>query len=208
MPSTQTVEFFAAPGQTVTASLFSAGSDTVVASVTATEQTNRKGVYRAVYTDVAAGLYRLLALVSATPIATWWTDLTLTTATFQGYEVPTSVFASQPINVYPVSASTPERVSGTTLTFYLNESRNVSITTDFTLTSMTLQFVVEDSRGNDVYTVSDASITKSSQTATIPLTSTVTGSLGQYNWSLRDITSGNSVIARGVLSVQNAASIG
>jgi hypothetical protein len=93
MPATQTVEFFAAPSQTVTAKLFAAGSDTVVASVTATEQSNRKGVYRAVYTDVAAGLYRLLALVSTTPIASWWTDLTLTTATFQSYEIPTSVFA-------------------------------------------------------------------------------------------------------------------
>ena len=112
------------------------------------------------------------------------------------------------LNVYPVSASTPERVNGTTLTFYLDESRSVSIATDFTLTSMTLEFVVEDSRGNDIYTVANASITKSSQTATIPITSTVTGSLGQYNWSLRDITTGNSVIARGVLSVQNAASIG
>ena len=110
------------------------------------------------------------------------------------------------LNVYPVSASTPERVSGTTLTFYLDESRSVSIATDFTLTSMTLEFTVEDSRGNDVYVVADGSIVKSSQTATVPITSTVTGSLGQYAWSLRDITTGNSVIARGVLSVQNAAS--
>jgi hypothetical protein len=94
MPQTQTVEFFAAPSQTVTAKLFSPGSETEIASVTATEQTNRKGVYRAVYTDVAAGLYRLLALASTTPIATWWTDLTLTTATFQAYEVPTSVFSA------------------------------------------------------------------------------------------------------------------
>jgi hypothetical protein len=91
--ATQTVEFFAAPSQTITAKLFAPSSDTEVASVTATEQTNRKGVYRAAYTDIAAGLYRLLALVGTTPIATWWVDLTLTTATFQSYEIPTSVFA-------------------------------------------------------------------------------------------------------------------
>lgn len=91
--ATQTVEFFAAPDQTVTAKLFASGSDTQIASVTATEQTNRKGVYQAAYTDVAAGLYRLLALVGTTPIASWWTDLTLTTATFQSYEIPASVFA-------------------------------------------------------------------------------------------------------------------
>lgn len=88
--ATQTVEFFAAPSQTVTAKLFSPGSDTQVASVTATEQTNRKGVYRAVYTDVPAGAYRLLALVGTTPIASWWTDLLLSTATYESYEIALS----------------------------------------------------------------------------------------------------------------------
>lgn len=91
--ATQTVEFFAAPSQTITARLFAAGSDTEVASVTATEATNRKGVYTAAYTSVAAGTYRLLALVGATPVASWWVDLTLTTATFVAYELPISKIA-------------------------------------------------------------------------------------------------------------------
>jgi hypothetical protein len=65
---------------------------------------------------------------------------------------------STTVNVYPVSASTPERVAGTTLTFYRDESRSVSVVTDFTLTSLTLRFVVEDNDGNhqeptDVYGV-------------------------------------------------------
>lgn len=94
MPATQTVEFFAAPSQTMTAKLFAAGSDTQVASVTATEATNRKGVYTAAYTDVAAGTYRVLALVGTTPVASWWVNLTLTTATFVAYEVPLGVFNS------------------------------------------------------------------------------------------------------------------
>lgn len=87
MPSTQTVEFRAVTGQTVTAKLFAAGSDTEVASVSATEQANRKGTYRAAFTDVAAGEYQLLAF-NATPIplASWWVTLTLTTATFQVYD--------------------------------------------------------------------------------------------------------------------------
>lgn len=87
MPSTQTVEFRAVTGQTVTAKLFAAGSDTEVASVTATEQTNRKGTYRADFTDVAAGEYQLLAFnATPTPLASWWVTLTLTTATFQVYD--------------------------------------------------------------------------------------------------------------------------
>ena len=112
------------------------------------------------------------------------------------------------INVYPVSASTPERVNGTTLTFYRDESRSVSVVTDFTLTSMTLEFVVEDQDGVDVLVVPNASISRSSQTFTVSITTAVTATVSNYRWSLRDITSGNSVIARGVLSVQDAASNG
>lgn len=113
---------------------------------------------------------------------------------------------STTVNVYPVSASTPERVAGTTLTFYRDESRSVSVVTDFTLTSLTLRFVVEDNDGNDVLVIENASITKSSQTFTVSITTAVTANLGNYRWSMRDITSGNSVIAFGVLTVQEAAS--
>lgn len=112
------------------------------------------------------------------------------------------------INVYPVSASTPERVNGTTLTFYRDESRSVSVVTDFTLTSMTLEFVVEDAEGNDVLVIADGSISRSGQTFTVAVTTAVTGTVSNYRWSLRDITSGNSVVARGVLTVQDAASNG
>ena len=112
------------------------------------------------------------------------------------------------INVYPVSASTPERVSGTTLTFYRNESRSVSVVTDFTLTSMVLEFVVEDAEGNDVLDVANGSISRSGQTFTVSITTAVTATVSNYRWSLRDITSGNSVIARGILSVQDAPSNG
>jgi hypothetical protein len=120
-----------------------------------------------------------------------------------------SITGNQTINVYPVSASTPERVAGTTLTFYRDESRFVSVVTDFTLTSLTLQFTVEDQDGNDVYTLDNASVNRSGQTFTIPITTAVTGGLGQYRWSMRDVTGGgNSVISRGVLAVEEAASNG
>jgi hypothetical protein len=120
-----------------------------------------------------------------------------------------SITGNQTINVYPVSASTPERVAGTTLTFYRDESRSVSVVTDFTLTSLTLQFTVEDQDGADVYTLNNASINRSGQTFTVPVTTAVTGGLGQYRWSMRDVTGGgNSVISRGVLAVEEAASNG
>jgi hypothetical protein len=120
-----------------------------------------------------------------------------------------TITGNQTINVYPVSASTPERVAGTTLTFYRDESRSVSVATDFTLTNLTLQFTVEDQDGNDVYALNNASINRSGQTFTVPVTTAVTGGLGQYRWSMRDVTGGgNSVISRGVLAVEEAASNG
>jgi hypothetical protein len=94
--ATQTVEFAAAPGQTITAKLFSPGSDTVVQTASSvTGATNRAGVYSATFTDAAAGVYRLIATdAGGTPLAQWWVDLTLTTATFQSYEMPVSVMQS------------------------------------------------------------------------------------------------------------------
>jgi hypothetical protein len=94
--ATQSVEFSAPSGQTVTARLFTAGSDTVVQTASAvTEATNRDGVYTATFTDAAAGLYRLIATNSGgTLLAQWWVDLTLATATFQAYEMPVSVVQS------------------------------------------------------------------------------------------------------------------
>jgi hypothetical protein len=90
--ATQSVEFSAPPSQTLTVRLFAAGSDTIVATAgTVTAATNRKGLYTADFTNAPAGEYKLIATNPAgTPMAHWWTKLTLTTATFQTYEMPES----------------------------------------------------------------------------------------------------------------------
>jgi hypothetical protein len=114
---------------------------------------------------------------------------------------------NQTINVYPVSASTPERVAGTTITYYRNEIRSVSVVTDFTLTNLTLSFTIEDAEGTDLLTIPNGSISRSGQTFTVSIGTAATSSTGNKRWALRDITGGtNSVIARGVFSVQEAAS--
>lgn len=222
MPATQTVEFFAAPSQTITAKLFAAGSDTQVASVTATEATNRKGVYTAAYTDVAAGTYRLLALVGTTPVASWWVDLTLTTATFVAYELPLGVFNSgdaTQATLLQVKAKTDlitagnisvlqDRVNDGTITMQYNENTSATVNLDEDTTSATLQFVVARPDGTDVLTIANASITRTSSNFTVAITTAVTATIGQYLWSLRDLTGGgNRVVTKGVLTVQNAASI-
>jgi hypothetical protein len=118
-----------------------------------------------------------------------------------------SITGNQTINVYPVSASTPERVAGTTITYYRNEIRSVSVVTDFTLTNLTLSLTIEDAEGTDLLTIPNGSISRSNQTFTVSIGTSVTSSVGNKRWALRDITGGtNSVIARGVFSVQEAAS--
>ena len=85
--ATQTVEFVAEQGLTLTAKLFSSGSDTVVATAdSVTAATNRKIVYRAVFTDVAAGLYQIVAFDGTTAAASWWVAMPAATGTYLAHE--------------------------------------------------------------------------------------------------------------------------
>ena len=94
--ATQTVEFRAAPGLTLTARLFTPGNDTVVQTASAvTEATNRKGTYAATFTDPGAAEFELIALSGTTPVCRWFCTLTLTTATFQAYEVRTAAVVAR-----------------------------------------------------------------------------------------------------------------
>lgn len=81
--ATQTLEFSAGTGLTLSCKLFALGSDTVVATQTATEKTNDRNRYSVAFTDIPAGAYRLNAFVGATGgFANEVYDLTLETATF------------------------------------------------------------------------------------------------------------------------------
>jgi len=82
--ATQTLEFSAASGLTISCKLFAIGSDTVVDTQTATEKTNDVNRYSVDFVDVAAGTYRLNGFVGSDGgFANEVFDLTLTTATFQ-----------------------------------------------------------------------------------------------------------------------------
>lgn len=124
--ATQTVEFRAPTGLTITAKLFSFGSDTQVASVSATEATNRKGTYSAAFTSIAAGEYQLIAFdATPTPVASWWVTLTLTTATFGVYDKADTRDISDNVlsrNVSNVEATMPEHCLGTVVLAMLEHS--------------------------------------------------------------------------------------
>jgi hypothetical protein len=88
--ATQTILFAAASGLTIpTVRLFSGTSDTVTATSAATERTNAKGIYAADYTDLAAGLYRVIALDSnSTTLAVWWVRCAGGNSTAHATETP------------------------------------------------------------------------------------------------------------------------
>lgn len=87
--ATQTIEFGAPAGQTVTVRLFAAGSDTVVATATATARTNATGVYTAAFTDLTSGLYRLIGTNAAgTLLCQWWVRTLAATGTYPATETP------------------------------------------------------------------------------------------------------------------------
>ncbi|MFN9291327.1 MAG: hypothetical protein ACK6EB_24915, partial [Planctomyces sp.] len=76
--ATQTVEFRAAPGLSLTVRLFAIGSDTIVQTASScTEATNRKGTYAAVFTDPGAAEFELVGLSGTTPVCRWFVTLTL-----------------------------------------------------------------------------------------------------------------------------------
>lgn len=192
--ATQSVEFRAVTGQAITAKLFSAGSDTEVASVTATEATNRKGLYTAAFTDVPAGEYQLLAFnATPIPVASWLVTLTLTTATFQVYDrvdkdgitrsnwaaltvdhTSTGSFgekvgslSTSSVTVAPLQATAPNRVAGTEIVTYINDTSPIG------------PIVVTDGDGNAVnlsgYTLKVCVELKSTGTINANITPTVSG---------------------------------
>ena len=108
--ATQTIEFNASPGLTLTTKLFALGSDTVVASVSATGKSNDNGRYTAAFTNVPVGRYRMNAFAgSIGGFANETYRLELITATF----FPDA-------EQVPIAPETPERDTSDTqpLEFY------------------------------------------------------------------------------------------
>lgn len=149
--ATQTIEFAAASGQTITAKLFSAGSDTLISSVSATEATNRKGVYTAAFTDLAAGLYRLVGTnPSNVPLCQWWVSTLAATGTYVAYEMPIKLQAGEVWDVLYAQHTTAG-----TFGKLLDTLRKANYTTDGTViagaTPTTTTFRTDLTQPDDTY---------------------------------------------------------
>jgi len=105
------------------------------------------------------------------------------------------------------SGTQPNRVNDTTLTLFKDEARPITVTlTTGAFAGLTLRFCVENRERVDVLVIEDASIARTATTFTVTVPTAITANIGNYSWSLRDITGGiNDVLLLGVLSVQHAA---
>jgi len=237
--ATQTIEFIAASGLTLTAKLFAINSDAVVQTASSVaEATNRKSVYEAVFTDVAAGTYQLIAYSGANSVALWEVDLTLSTATFRAYDpinpkairvaiglntnnldsqlqtINNNISGSSSPILFPIFTKTPDRNTDNNITAFYNEEIDLDIiVTDeddnlVDVTSKTLKIVIEDYLGNDVLSIPDSGLIKSTGNVAFNLTQSVTAIPGTYKYSLRDITNKNIVLAYGNIDIQYAAENG
>jgi hypothetical protein len=150
--ATQTIEFIAAGGLTLSAVLFAINTDAVVQSASSVlEATNRKSVYNAIFTDVPSGTYQLIAFSGVNSVALWEVDLTLTTATFRAYDpvnpkairiaiglntnnldsqlqtINNNVTASSSPILYPIFTKSPDRKVDNNLTVLYNEIIDVDL---------------------------------------------------------------------------------
>lgn len=205
--ATQTLEFNATTGLTITAKLFALESDTVVATATATERTNDKGRYRAIFTDVAAGDYRLNGFVSS--VGGFVNEVyTLLLAT--DVYLPRSETSIAAVQVLPLSGTVVSRTDGTNITLFTSEQTSVSIAvvdedgTAVDLTGMVLEIVFERLDRTDVSVIADGSITRSSNTITFTVPTAVTSNESDKRWSLRN-TNNDVVLLRGMVTVSYAA---
>lgn len=212
--ATQTLEFTAATGLTITCKIFAVGSDTLVDSATATEKTNDLNRYSVSYTDIPAGTYRLNGFVGAVGgFANEIYDLTLTTGVF--YPRSEQEVSSTPpdviVNVTPSVVIQPDDDAiNRNLTMYTDESDTYSFSlfendliTPVDLSGITPEFKVSDLNDELLYTIGAADIDitgTDNNTVSFPKTS-LTEDDFDGKWGLRDTANGDKVVAYGKIKV-------
>lgn len=87
--ATQTIQSWAVTGDSLTMKLYNYNSDTQVASASATESTNRKGLYSADFTDLPASTYIVqLETTGGVVRSFFWVTTLAATGSYQAYDQP------------------------------------------------------------------------------------------------------------------------
>lgn len=119
------------------------------------------------------------------------------------------IAAGNSITVYPLSGTAVDRVSDTTITVYLGEEVPVSVSitgSSVDLTTKTLRLIIENAGTADQVVIEDANITTTASTFTFTVPDTLTTSLNQYEWSLRELPD-NIKLAGGVMLVKYSPTV-
>ena len=162
MAVTQTVEFQAPTGLTLTVKLFDVGGDTALATVSATEKTTAKLTYTAAFTDIPTDDYMIVAFTDVgTPVASYYVTLELETGTYRPWDAtdPTpGTGLDSPIS-YPTTVGSPTVTECDTLPTVspddsshngcpvLGKTRHVSISEGQTAT---VSWPLRDRKGNTI----------------------------------------------------------
>lgn len=214
--ATQTLEFTAGTGLTLTCKLFAIGADTVVASASATEKTNDKNRYTVAFTDIPAGDYRMNAFVGAVGgFANEVYDLTLVTATFYprseqelSAEAPDVI-----VNVTPAVVVQENTVSRNEIEIFTGESDDLTVyfyendrVTPLDISEITPEFKISNKSDVLLYTIgaSDIDLGGPDNNAITFSKATITSDDFEGKYSLRDTSNGNKVLATGKLTVTYA----
>lgn len=215
--ATQTLEFTAGTGLTLTCKLFAVGADTVVASASATEKTNDKNRYTVAFTDIPAGDYRLNAFVGAVGgFANEVYDLTLVTATFyprSEQELSASAVPDVIVNITPAVVVQENTVSRNEIEIFTGESDDLTVyfyendrVTPLDISGITPEFKISNKSDVLLYTIVAADINLGgSDNNTITFSkASITSDDFEGKYSLRDTSNGNKVLATGKLTVTYA----
>lgn len=205
---TQTIEFRAATGLTLSVELFAIGSDTIVATASASEQTNRAGTYLVSFSDIAAGEYQLVAFSATTPVASWLVSLRSLTDTFQVYDRTNTAAPNITLGVGITNPTT----SDTKLYVFLNETVSQSVAaylpdleTPVDLSGLSLEIIIENAKRETIVVITDITISgDNSNIVTFDYPIEVTNNLTVKNWSLRDNTAPFRVYLNGTIHVLKA----
>lgn len=214
--ATQTLEFTAGTGLTLTCKLFAIGADTVVASASATEKTNDKNRYTVAFTDIPAGDYRMNAFVGAVGgFANEVYDLTLVTATFYPRSEQ-ELSATAPdviVNVTPAVVVQENTVSRNEIEIFTGESDDLTVyfyendrVTPLDISGITPEFKISNKSDVLLYTIgaSDIDLGGPDNNAITFSKATITSDDFEGKYSLRDTSNGNKVLATGKLTVTYA----
>lgn len=103
-----------------------------------------------------------------------------------------------------VELATSTRYNNIVQLFFEEEVVLVININDTDMSSKTLAFNIEKSDRINIVSIPDASIQKTITNISVNIDGSVTNKLGTYLWSLRDLTSGDTVLSSGIINVSRA----